>query len=138
MDIRNWAAGLLCGILVGPLLILAALVLRSNHPAYEYEAAMLTDGSAAIEIRIDGIAPIPRQQIDLPLAGPSRLVLFEPYARAEKRVVLDILRRDAGSAAVLKRMPLDPPRGDTRCIVVVTVEAGAVAADGCRSLLRYM
>jgi hypothetical protein len=133
--------GFACGIAAGPLVVFAGLVVRSEHPVREYEVALLSDGAAeseAIAVRIDGTAPVRRQQFDLPSVPRRRLSLFEPYARRTQGAVLDVVRRDDGGTTVLKQVPLEIPRGDTRCIVVVTVEAGIADAGPCRSLLRYM
>lgn len=133
--------GLACGIAAGPLLVFAGLVARSGHLVREYEVVLLSDGaveSEAITVRIDGTAPARRQQIDLPSVPPRRLSLFEPYGRRTQGAVLDVVRRDDRGTTVLKQVPLEFPRGDTRCIVVVTAEAGMADAGPCRSLLRYM
>jgi len=133
--------GLACGLAAGPLLVFAALVVRSGHLTYEYEAVMLADSAVsadAIEIRIDGVAPTRRREIDMPAARPSRLVLFEPHGRRTEGATLEVVRQEAGGATPILRKPLDRPSGDLRCIVVVTVDGQSVRAGECFSLMRYL
>ncbi|MBI3506381.1 MAG: hypothetical protein HY059_16210 [Proteobacteria bacterium] len=138
---RRALLGFVGGLVAGPLLILAAMIVRSGHLEREYEAAMLTDlseESHAIGIRIDGIAPPPRQRIDLPSARLPRLVLFEPHARRDEGAVLEVVRSDASGETILRRVPLRKPSGDIRCVVVVTVENGLADVGPCHSLMRYL
>ncbi|MBL8832350.1 MAG: hypothetical protein JNL71_08155 [Rhodospirillales bacterium] len=138
---RRALLGFVCGIAAGPLFVFAVLVAQSGNLMREYELVLLSDGTAEskeIAIRIDEVAPARRQHIDLPSAPLRRLSLFEPHDRRIRGAVLDIVRRDGGDTTVLKQMPLEYPRGDKRCVVVVTVEAGIADAGPCRSLLRYL
>jgi hypothetical protein len=134
-------AGLACGLVAGPLLGFAALIVRSGDLTREYEAVVLADSAAsadAVEIRIDGVAPTRRQEIDLPAARLSRLVLFEPHGRRTEGAILEVVRREGGVATSILRQPLDRPVADLRCIVVVTADGQSVRAGDCFSLMRYL
>jgi hypothetical protein len=140
---RRILLGFVAGFIVGPLLILAGLTIRLRYLEREYEAVVLSDlseESREIGIKIDGIAPPSRQHIDLPSARLPRLVLFEPHSRRDDNggAMLEVVRPGARGETILQRVPLEKPGGDTRCVVIVTVENGTANVGPCRSLLRYM